>query len=244
MTDPLAPKDDKSTDLPFKAAMADAARRAGFGQIADGEPLTAKALLKAVGGIRGLLETILPALVFLVVYSLTQNLIPSLIAPVVVGVGFTVWRLIDKTPFNQAIAGLAGVAISVVLALISGRGQDYYVFGFWTNGLYGLGFLISVVVGWPLVGLAVGFLMSDGVAWKKDRVKFRAMQWLTLLWVGLFAVRLAVQLPLYFAENVEALGATRLIMGVPLYAPLLVLSWLIVRAVYRPRPAPEVLDLS
>ena len=34
----------------------------------------------------------------------------------------------------------------------------------------------------------------------------------------LMMLRLAVQVPLYFANNVEALGATRLIMGLPLYA--------------------------
>jgi hypothetical protein len=62
------------------------------------------------------------------------------------------------------------------------------------------------------------------------------MQLLTVVWLGLFVGRLVVQLPFYFAGNVEALGATRLIMGVPLYALLLVFSWLVVRAVY---PASE-----
>ena len=37
-------------------------------------------------------------------------------------------------------------------------------------------------------------------------------------------------------QQIEALGAMRLIMGVPLYALLLVFSWLVVRAVY---PASE-----
>ena len=38
--------------------------------------------------------------------------------------------------------------------------------------------------------------------------------------------------PFYLVDNVEALGATRLLMGVPLYALVLVFSWLVVRAVY------------
>ncbi len=41
-----------------------------------------------------------------------------------------------------------------------------------------------------------------------------------------------MQVPLYLVDNVEALGATRLLMGVPLYALVLVFSWLVVRAVY------------
>jgi hypothetical protein len=35
--------------------------------------------------------------------------------------------------------------------------------------------------------------------------------------------------PLYFADNVVALGITRLLMGVPLYALALWLAWLISR---------------
>jgi hypothetical protein len=61
------------------------------------------------------------------------------------------------------------------------------------------------------------------------------MQVLTLCWFALFAARLAVQVPLYFAGNVPALAITKLIMGVPLYAPLLLLSWLMVRASFTRR---------
>jgi hypothetical protein len=62
------------------------------------------------------------------------------------------------------------------------------------------------------------------------------MRWLTLVWVAMFAARLLVQLPLYFSGNVELLGTLRLLMGIPLYAPLLVLSWLVVRAVFPKAP--------
>jgi hypothetical protein len=44
-----------------------------------------------------------------------------------------------------------------------------------------------------------------------------------------------VELPLYFANTPEATSAlalTKLLMGVPLYAPLLLVSWFIVRAVF------------
>jgi hypothetical protein len=92
--------------------------------------------------------------------------------------------------------------------------------------------LVSVLVGWPLIGVAVGFLYGEGTAWRKDRRKFVAMQALTLLWVGLFALRLAVQVPLYYAGQVELLGTFKLIMGIPLFAPLLVLSWFIVRGAF------------
>jgi len=212
--------------------MAAAARRAGFSPAADGDPISGHALLAAMGGIRGLVEAVLPGLVFLVTYTITRDLIPSLIAPVLIGVVFFVLRLTKKQTVTQALGGLVGIGISAVLALLTGRAEDFYLPGFWTNGVYGAVLLVSALIGWPLIGVAVGFLMGEQLAWRSDPSKRRVMVILTFLWAGLFILRLAVQLPLYYAGNVEWLGATKLLMGIPLYAPLLVVSWLMVRSVY------------
>lgn len=217
----------------FADGMALAARRAGLGQVADGEPITRHALLAAMGGIRGIVEAVLPGLVFLLTYTFTQDLVPALIAPVVISLGFAAARLARKQAVTQAVGGLVGIGVSAVLVLLSGKAEDFYLPGFWTNAVYAAALLVSVFVRWPLVGLAVGFLMGDGTAWRQDPVRRRMLTILTLCWAGLFVLRLAVQLPLYYAGNVEWLGATRLLMGIPLYAPLLVVSWLLVRAVYR-----------
>jgi hypothetical protein len=216
----------------FGRQLAAAAERAGLGGIAREETLTARDLLGALGGVRGLAEAILPGLVFLVVYTLTRELVWALVASLGLAVVFTLVRLARRSGPSQAIAGLIGVGASAALALWTGRAEDNYVLGFYTNAAYGLAFLVSLLVGWPLIGLIVGFLMGDGTAWRTERRKLRAMQFLTIVWLGLFVARLAVQLPFYFAGNVEALGATRLLMGVPLYALVLVFSWLVVRAVY------------
>ncbi|MGO4691063.1 DUF3159 domain-containing protein [Glaciibacter sp. 2TAF33] len=217
----------------FADGMAQAARRAGLGQVADGEPITHHALLAAMGGIRGIVEAVLPGLVFLLTYTFSQDLVPALIAPVVIGIGFAAARLAQKQTVTQAIGGLVGIGVSAVLVLLSGKAENFYLPGFWTNAAYAAALLVSVFVRWPLVGLAVGFLMGEGTAWRLDPVKRRMLTVLTVCWAGLFVLRLAVQLPLYYAGNVEWLGATRLLMGIPLYAPLLVVSWLLVRAVYR-----------
>jgi len=214
------------------AGLAQAAERSGLGGLARDEALTARELLGALGGIRGLCEAILPGLVFLTIYAIWGELVPALAGSVGLAVVFTIARLIARTPVTQAVAGLVAAGASAALALWTGRGEDNFVIGLWTNGAYAAAILISLLVGWPLLGLAVGFLMGDGLAWKHDRRRYRAMQLLTVLWLGLFVARLAVQLPLYLAANVEGLALTRLLMGVPLYAVLLVLSWLVVRAVY------------
>lgn len=45
----------------------------------------------------------------------------------------------------------------------------------------------------------------------------------------MFALRLAVQLPLYFRDDVAWLGTAKLAMGVPLTALALWISWVLVR---------------
>ena len=232
-----------ASDSPVPAAFADgmaaAARRAGFTSADEGEPISGRALLAAMGGIRGLVEAVLPGLVFLITYTFTRQLFPeqslmlSLVVPVLIGVVFIVLRRISRQTVTPAVGGLVALIVSAVLALFTGRAEDFFLPGFWTNGLYGGVLLISAVIGWPLIGLAVGFLMGEGIAWRGNPSRRRVLTILTLCWAGLFALRLAVQLPLYYSGNVEWLGAAKLLMGIPLYAPLLVISWLVVRAVYR-----------
>ena len=74
-------------------SLARAAQKSGLGQLADGETPTGAALLGALGGFRGLAETILPGLVFLILFTFTQNVPLSIGCSVLVAIVFTVVRL-------------------------------------------------------------------------------------------------------------------------------------------------------
>ncbi|MHC5796108.1 DUF3159 domain-containing protein [Lacisediminihabitans sp. FW035] len=216
----------------FREAFADAMRKTGLGQVAPGEVPTAGSLLAAVGGARGLVESILPGLAFLVIYSLTTSLVLSVLAPVALAVIFVVVRLVTRTPLTQAFAGIVGIAISAVLALVTGRAENNFVPGILINIGSLVVLLVSIAVRWPLIGVVVGFLTNEGTAWKRDRAKRRVLFLATWLWAALFALRLAVEVPLYFAKETEWLAGTKLLLGVPLYAAMLWVTWLLVRAVY------------
>nr|WP_254359659.1 DUF3159 domain-containing protein [Microbacterium hominis] len=222
------------------AALGDAARRAGLDP-ADGAG-TGHVVWRAMGGWRGVLESVLPTLVFVVAFTVTYDaqsgtgdLWLSLGLSVGLAAVFTAVRLIQRSPATAAFGGLIATAAAAALALFTGRGQDNFVWGFVTNGAYGTALLVSALVGWPLIGLAVGFLMNEGTRWRTDRRKRRVFFWLTIAWAGLFAARLAVQLPFYFAGDVTALGTFKLVMGLPLFAPMVAVTWLAVRALYPPR---------
>ncbi|WP_244857621.1 DUF3159 domain-containing protein [Agromyces archimandritae] len=230
--DPSAEPDEPEAAEAFGEQLAKAAERSGLGGLARDESLSAKDLLGALGGVRGLVEAILPGLVFLVTYTITRELVISLIASVGLAIVFTAIRLVMRSQPAQAIAGLLGAGVSAVLALWTGDARDNYVLGFFTNIAYAVAIVVSIAVRWPLVGLIVGFLMGEGTAWRENRRKLRIMQVATFVWLGLFVSRLAVQVPLYLVDNVEALGAMRLLMGVPLYALVLIATWLLVRVAY------------
>lgn len=246
--DPHSERDDETTAAGLGKAIAQAAG-GGIGAIAAGEAPTGRALFDAMGGVRGLCETILPGLLFLVPFTVLTSIrepwaqqlaMPvSLGASVLVAGAFTLIRIVTKSHVAQAVAGLLGVAASAILALISGNAANNFLLGFLIDAGYGIAMLVSMLVGWPLLGLAIGYLMGDGVAWRASRSKRRVMQILTACWLALFAGRLAVQLPLYFAGLTVALGFTKLLMGVPLYATLVLVSWLVTRAVYPPKQAPD-----
>ncbi|GHD39682.1 DUF3159 domain-containing protein [Mycetocola manganoxydans] len=218
-------------------ALGTAAARSGLGALAQADQPNGKVLLEAMGGIRGIFEAVLPGLLFLVVYTIDQNLPLALGISVGVAAIFTVLRLVQKTPVSSALGGLIAAGASAVLALVTNRPEDNFVLGFVTNGVYAAALLISIAVRWPVIGLIAGYLMNEGTAWKRNATKRRVFAILTFCWAGMFLLRLAVQLPLYLSGNVEWLAATKLIMGIPLYAPLLILTWLVVRALYRKIPS-------
>jgi hypothetical protein len=203
----------------------------------------------AVGGVRGAVESVLPGLLFVVVFVATRELMPSLIASGAAAVLAVLVRLVQRTAPTQAFSGLLGVGIGVVWAWRTGRAEDYYLWGLLVNGAYLAAFALSVLVRWPLVGLVVGVFRPDGplsstgswagaLAWRQDRSLRRRYAWATWLWAGMFGARLVVQVPLYLAGQVGWLGTAKLVMGVPLTALVLWLSWILVRGSTAARPDP------
>ncbi|KQR43525.1 hypothetical protein ASF87_17245 [Microbacterium sp. Leaf161] len=236
MTTPAPePEREQSASDIVGAALGGAARRAGLDPTES--DATHKVVWSAMGGWRGILESVLPSLAFVVLFTIRPE---PLILPLGVSVGlaavFTIVRLLQKSPPSAAIGGLVAAAAAAALALWTGRGEDNFVPGLITNAVYGTGMLVSALIGWSLIGLAVGFLMGEGTAWRRDRRKRRAFLWLGIAWAALFFARLAVQLPLYLAGDVTALGTLKLIMGLPLFAPLIAVTWLVVRALYPRTP--------
>lgn len=239
MSDTPAPDADDEARQPtasevFGAALGGAARRAGLDPAKD--QTTGQVVWHAIGGVRGVLESLVPTLLFVVSYIVSGNdLILAIVLSVAAAVVFTIVRLVQRQPFGAAIGGLIGALIAAGWALVTGSAVDAFLWGLILNAVYGGVLLISALVGWPLVGLAAGYLMGEGTAWRADRRKRRVFGALTLMWSALFLVRLAVQLPYYFAGDVAGLGTWKLLLGIPPFAVLVAIAWFVARRLYPKR---------
>jgi hypothetical protein len=192
-------------------------------------------VLKSAGGIQGIAESILPGLVFLVAFTITRELPLALILALAAAAAFTIVRLVQRKPLTQALAGIAGVGISAWLANSTGKAEDFYLPGFFTNAAYIVAMVISVVVRWPFAGLIFGFIRNEGLDWRKNPARVKAYQIGTWVIIAVLALRLLVQVPLYFMgePGFAALATTRLLMGAPLYILGIWIAWLLTR----PAPA-------
>ncbi|GAA4482632.1 DUF3159 domain-containing protein [Microbacterium panaciterrae] len=208
-------------------SLGSAARRAGIDP--DAQLSTGAMVWQVIGGWRGILESTLPLLAFVITFTATRNLVLGLALSVGLAAVFTSIRLLMKSPPVAALSGLIAAVVAAGLPLFTGRAEDQFVIGFITNIAYGAAFLISALVRWPLIGIVVGFLTGEGLAWRDAPRKRRAYFWLSVAWAGLFLARLCVQLPFYFAGDVASLGTVKILMGIPFFALLLALTWIVAR---------------
>ncbi|MFT4775226.1 MAG: hypothetical protein ACI84A_000269, partial [Pontimonas sp.] len=109
-----------------EALGASALTKSALAVISPGETPSAAALWAAVGKTRGLVEALLPGLGFLVVYTLTLDVVLSVSAPVIAALAFIIARFLQKSPVLPAITGLVGIAGSAAVALYSGRAEDNF----------------------------------------------------------------------------------------------------------------------
>ena len=204
----------------------------GIKKTEDGYKVDAKSLLDSIGGVQGFIEATIPGLVYVLSFAIWQDLTVSIVSVSVAMVLLTIRHFMVKRPASALLGPLIGIALAIYLAQRpEGQARDFYLPGFWTNAGYGGALLLSVLIRFPLIGLMVGFMTNQGLSWRKNRRKLRFFNLVTLLWVGLFAIRLLVQVPLYLANDIVTLGFTKIALGQPFFLLMIWVSWLLLRKV-------------
>lgn len=187
-------------------------------------------LLSEMGGPQGIADSSLPGLVFIAVYTLGgSDLQMATIAAIGLGALIAVYRLIRGESAKYAAGGFIGVLIAGFITTRTGKAEDFFLPGLLFNAGYALAYFVSILVRWPLIGVFVGPLMGEGMTWRNDPDKVKLFSRASWLWVGMFLVRLLVQLPLYLAGSLVALGIAKTAMGLPIFALTLWLTYLMLK---------------
>jgi Protein of unknown function (DUF3159) len=195
-------------------------------------------VLKALGGKKGLIDSGLPAVIFLVTFNLRNNLREAIIAALSLSIALAIFRLAKKDTIQHSISGILGVLICAYFANRSGNASDFYIPKLLTNLAYGTAYLVANLVGWPLMGIVLGPLLGENFEWRKNPQRKKVYIRASWIWVAMFFSRIAVQYPIYRSGNVNLLGTVNLAMGYPLFFAAAYGSWLVIKT------APPVIKSS
>jgi arginine exporter protein ArgO len=188
-------------------------------------------VIAALGGMKGIIDSTVPSLIFLFAFNISHNLKVCLIVSIIVAAVLALYRLIRRDTLLHAISGFLGVVFCGWFAWKSGTAKAYYAPSLWKNSAFLLTYLISILVKWPIIGVVLGPILGENFSWRKDPKRMRAYTNASWIWFALFAVRLAVQFPLYKANQLNALGVANVFLGFPLYLLTLWGTWMVIRSV-------------
>ena len=190
----------------------------------DARAVTEAALFEAFGGVRGMVETVLPGLLFVTIFTLNNDLHMSAIAALAVSVVLVVVRLVMKDTVKHAFSGVFGVAFGVVFAMMTDNAKNFYLPGMlYTLGL-ALAYIVTSLAGVPLIGLILGPVFKENLSWRtRNPGRKKAYAKASYAWGLILLAKCAVLFPLYWWADTEQLGWVLVTLKIP---PFLLAVWL------------------
>ena len=189
-----------------------------------------ESLADLLGGRRAALDATIPAAGFLLGWLASgQSIWIGSGVAVLAALAVSVWRLRRGDRPRAVLFGLLGVCVAALIAVRTGRAEDFFLLQLLSNAASALVWIISIVVRWPLLGIVVGGVLGQKTRWRRDPALLSAYGKGSGVWVLQYLVRLAVFLPLYAAGQVVALGVAQIVLTWPLVAACVAVSWWVIR---------------
>ncbi|MFB6941239.1 DUF3159 domain-containing protein [Streptomyces sp. NPDC056305] len=195
-------------------------------QEADAKAVTEAALFEAFGGVRGMVETVLPGLLFVTIFTVNKDLHISAIAALVVSLLLVAVRLIRRDTVKHAFSGVFGVAFGVVFAMMTGNAKDFYLPGMlYTLGL-ALAYLITTLAGVPLIGLILGPVFKENLSWRtRNPGRRKAYAKASYAWGLILLAKCAILFPLYWWADTTQFGWVLVALKIPPFLLAVYLTW-------------------
>ena len=213
-------------------------------------PSMSEQIAEQLGGVRGLIESSLPVLAFVVLNVLLGDAVLGLEkrtalywaigGAVVAALAIGGYRLSRKQPVRHAVNGLFGIAVGAFLAWRTGKAEDFYLPGILLTFAQAAALLVSVAFRKPIIGYVWGIMANKGHQdWFGNSRLFRLFQWLTLVWVVSLSLRAGIQYYLWSLGEANALGVVRILISWPIYAATFAFTAWAIHRVTSEQKAPE-----
>ena len=169
----------------------------------------------------------------------SQPVLAGGVAAVVVAGGVALWRHRRGERPRAVAVGLLLAVGAALLALYTGRAQDFFLPRIIANAGSLAAWLVSIAVRWPLLGLVVGALSGHPTRWRGDPDLVRGYCRASWVWVAQYAVRVRIH-RVWLADQVVALGIAQVVLTWPLVVACVAASWPLVRSALPPgHPGPR-----
>lgn len=181
--------------------------------------------LRAVTGKVGVLDTVLPPVLFLLVNGLA-GFQAAMTASLGLAFIIAILRLQRKQSLQYALAGVGSVGAAIALAYLLGRAEGYFLPSIVNGGLTVALTLASLLIRKPMVAWTSYLARRWPLEWYwHDQVR-PAYTEVTLAWAFFFTLRLVWQVALFQGNDLSQLALVNALMGWPAILLLLIASYL------------------
>lgn len=197
-------------------------------------------LVELLGGVGPAVDATLPSVAFVAGWlgvdavGWHQPVLAGGLAAVLVAATVALWRWRRGERPRAVTVGLLVAVAAAVLALYTGRAQDFFLPRIAANAASLAAWLVSIAVRWPLLGLVVGAVTGKPTLWRRDPALLRGYSRASWVWVGQYSLRLVVLLPLWATDQLVALGVAQIVLTWPLVLVCVAASWPLIRSALPP----------
>ena len=180
---------------------------------------------RSVTGKVGLLDTVLPPILFLLLNGLA-GFTAAMIGALGLSIVIAALRLRRDQSLLYALAGLGSVGLAIAFALLLGRSEGFFLPGIVNGGLTVALALVSLLIRKPMVAWTSYLARRWPLDWYWHEKVRPAYTEVTVAWLAYFALKLFWQVSLFQGREIDELTLVNMLTGWPATIALLIISYL------------------
>jgi hypothetical protein len=180
---------------------------------------------RAVTGKVGLLDTILPPVLFLLLNGLA-GFNAAMTGALGLSFVIAILRLRRGQSLTYALAGMGSVGLAIAVALLLGRSEGFFLPGIVNGGLTVALAVVSLLLRKPMVAWTSYLARRWPLDWYWHEQVRPAYTEVTAAWLLSFAAKLFWQVSLFRGNAIDELALVNTLTGWPATILLLILSYL------------------